>query len=89
LPHANQLHYFKIPKSNITHGEKIIERTFEMACARGVPDHELALAPEQMVAVPVQQQQQQHQQEGVILDSNGDQLFRLSSDKNKRHKKKQ
>lgn len=96
LPHVNQLHFFGISKSNITHGEKIIERTFEMAIARGVPDHELALPPEQMVqlennadvaAVASANPDADANADAVVLDSNGDRLFKLSSSKKKRKHK--
>jgi len=83
LPHVNQLHHFGIAKSSITQGEKIIERTFESAIAKNVPEHELALAPERVaVAVapptPDTPRNGDGEDERIILDSNGERLFRLS-----------
>lgn len=62
LPHVNQLPAFKISKDTITRGDRIIERTFQLAITRGVPDHELELAPDQVVV------KQQHLKDDDIDD---------------------
>lgn len=91
LPHVNQLHHFSIAKSSITQGEKIIERTFEAAIARHVPEHELALAPERVavaVAPPTEEvsakTDEDEDEDHILLDSNGERLFPLSRNKKRR-----
>jgi hypothetical protein len=54
LPYVNQLPAFNIAKTCITLGQDIIARTFQLAIAKGVPAHELELAPEGLVQTPVQ-----------------------------------
>lgn len=85
LPYVNQLHHFAILKSNITDGEKIIERTFELAINNGVPEHELALAPEQLVrVVDDDDDDDRDERDDLVLDGNGERLFKLPSTKKRR-----
>jgi hypothetical protein len=79
LPHVNQLPFFGIAKSTITQGEKIIERAFEKAISLGVPDHELELAPEQLLPAP--SPLPTTTPGSTILGSNGETLYKLKKRK--------
>jgi hypothetical protein len=90
LPQFHMLHRFGIEKSDVTCGMHIIEATFEHARMSNIPSGEIAIDISQL---PQQQQQQQQQEEqpqaataaattrDVIIGTNGERLFMLSSRK--------